>query len=434
MSRGLHKLSARAVAALASPGRYSDGGGLYVVVSPGGASKWVFRFAMDGRSTDMGLGSTRDVSLKDARDLAQDARRQLALGLNPLKARQDARNAKRAKPTFGETAEAVVASLTEGFRNYKHKAQWRATLGLISTNSARISIAPRAQSEHEAALQRMRSKPVDQVDTSDVVAVLKPIWNLKPETASRLRGRIERVLDAARAEGHIHADRANPARWRGHLDKLLSKPNKLSRGHHAALAFQHCPAFFKQLQSQQAVAALALTFTILTATRSNEVLGAQWSEIDLEAPIWTIPKHRMKAGREHRVPLNDGAVEILGRLAQTGTDGFVFPGSREDRPLSVMAMTMVLRRMKHSDITVHGFRSSFRDWAAECTTYQNEVCEAALAHVVGDKVEAAYRRGDLFEKRRNLMTDWEAYLRQRNKAAIPETRDEPASSSTREAV
>ncbi|WP_439574817.1 tyrosine-type recombinase/integrase [Phreatobacter sp.] len=410
MSRALNKLTAKAVAALKEPGRYSDGGGLYAVISPAGSGKWVFRFTYQGSNTDMGLGAFRDISLKDARDRAQDARSKLARGISPLTSRREEAMARRAKPTFGEMASSVVASLSEGFRNEKHRAQWSATLGLTPTDDSRVRIGAGPQGEHAKALAAMSAKPVDQVVTADIMAVLRPIWRLKPETAKRLRGRIERVLDAARAEGHIPADRANPARWRGHLDTLLSKPDTLTRGHHAALDYRLGAAFFSALLQNRSMSGLALQFAILTAARSGEVLKADWSEIDMETCVWTIPKQRMKAGREHRVPLNQRAMEILRHLAQGPRKGYVFKGARDDRPLSLMSMTMVLRRMKRSDITVHGFRSCFRDWAADCTSHPNHVCEAALAHTVSDKVEAAYRRSDLFEKRRELMADWNAFL------------------------
>jgi integrase len=236
---------------------------------------------------------------------------------------------------------------------------------------------------------------------------LKPLWNEKSETASRLRGRIERVLDAAKAQGLRSGE--NPARWRGHLDQLLPKRQRLTRGHHAAMSYAELPVFIINLQARQATAALALEFAILTAARSGEVLGARWDEFDLDRAVWTIPATRMKAGREHRVPLSRRALKILKAMREARDSDFVFPGQKSGKPLSVMALEMVLRRMKIDDVTVHGFRSAFRDWAAECTNFTNEVCEAALAHVIENKAEAAYRRGDLFDKRRKLMEAWAAY-------------------------
>jgi integrase len=281
----------------------------------------------------------------------------------------------------------VIEAMRPSWRNEKHAAQWKMTL------------------LHYAA--PLRHLPVDKIDTDEVLSVLKPLWNAKPETASRLRGRIERVLDAAKAQGLRSAE--NPARWRGHLDQLLPKRPRLTRGHHAAMTYLEVPGFISNLQSRSAVAALALEFAILTAARSGEVLGARWNEFDLDRAIWTVPAGRMKAAREHRVPLSPRALRIVTNLQDGRTHDFVFPGEKAGCPLSGMSLEMVLRRMKIEGATVHGFRSSFRDWAAECTNFPNEVCEAALAHVIGNKAEAAYRRGDLFDKRRKLMDAWAAY-------------------------
>jgi integrase len=253
----------------------------------------------------------------------------------------------------------------------------------------------------------LRRLPTHTITTDDVLSVLKPLWNEKPETASRLRGRIERVLDAAKAQGLRTGE--NPARWRGHLDQLLPKRQRLTRGNHAAMSYGDVPAFIGDLQSREATAALALEFTILTAARRGEVLGARRDEFDFERAVWTVPAHRMKAGREHRVPLSGRALAIVNALRQADGREFVFAGHKPGKPLSGEALGMVLRRMKLDDVTVHGFRSAFRDWAAECTNFPNEVCEAALAHVIENKAEAAYRRGDLFEKRRKLMEAWSVY-------------------------
>jgi integrase len=273
------------------------------------------------------------------------------------------------------------------WRNDKHVAQWEMTLR-----------------DYAAPLRRL---PVDKISTDDVLLALKPIWSKKAETASRLRGRIERVLDAAKAQGLRSGE--NPARWRGHLDQLLPQRQQLARGHHAAMSYADVPSFMADLQSRQATAALALEFAILTAARSGEVLGARWVEFDFERAVWTIPAARMKAGREHRVPLSRRALKIVKAMHQVRDGDFVFPGQKAAMPLSVMALGMVLRRMSIKDATVHGFRSAFRDWAAECTNFTNEVCEAALAHVIANKVEAAYRRGDLFDKRRKLMEAWAVF-------------------------
>jgi integrase len=270
------------------------------------------------------------------------------------------------------------------WRNGKHAAQWEMTLR-----------------DYAAPLRRL---PPDKITTDDVLSVLKPIWSDKPETASRLRGRIERVLDAAKAQGLRSGE--NPARWRGHLDQLLPKRQRLTRGHHAAMDFADVPAFLGELRAREGTAARALEFAILTVARSGEVLGARWGECDLDRAIWTTPAPRMKAGREHRVPLSRHALKIVKAMHDGRDGGFVFPGQSPGKQLSVMALEMVLRRMKIENATVHGFRSAFRDWAAECTHFPNEVCEAALAHVIENKAEAAYRRGDLFDKRRKLMEVW----------------------------
>ena len=277
--------------------------------------------------------------------------------------------------------------MRSSWRNAKHAAQWEMTL------------------LHYAA--PIRRLPVDKITTEDVLSVLKPLWSDKPETASRLRGRVERVLDAAKAQGLRNGE--NPARWRGHLDQLLPKRQRLTRGHHAAMAYADVPTFISDLQSRQATAALALEFAILTAARSGEALRARWEEFDLDHAVWVVPAKRMKAGREHRVPLSRRAHKIVKAMHEARDGDFVFPGQKSGKPLSEMALEMVLRRMKIDDVTVHGFRSAFRDWAAECTDFPNEVCEAALAHVIENKAEAAYRRGDLFDKRRKLMDAWASY-------------------------
>jgi len=293
-------------------------------------------------------------------------------------------------------ADSVREALSTGFRNEKHKAQWKSTLATYA--------AP------------LRSKPVDTITTDDILAVLEPIWTLKPETASRVRGRIEKVLDAAKAKGF--RDGENPARWRGHLDHLLPKPSKMERGHHAAMPYEDVAAFVGDLRKRPTTATFAVEFCILTAARSGEVLGARWSEMDLAKRLWTVPAHRMKAGREHRVPLSNRAMSILKQLRDADCGEFVFPGQKPKKPLSNMAMEMVLRRMKIENATVHGFRSSFRDWAGNVTSFPREVTETALAHVIGDKAEQAYRRGDALEKRRILMDSWAAYCEPRTSGNV----------------
>jgi integrase len=367
----------------AKPGKYSDGGNLYLIVSPTGARKWVLRFTWRGRPKEMGLGSALSVPLADAREKAGMARRKIAQRINPI----DERKRDNGIPTFGEMADAVREALSAGFRNEKHKAQWKATL--------------------ETYAASLRKKPVDTISTDDVLGALKPIWTTKAETASRLRGRIEKVLDAAKAKGFRTGE--NPARWRGHLDHLLPRPSKLSRGHHAAMPYEEVGTFIKKLRQQQSLAATALELCILTAARSGEILGMQWSEVDLTKMVWTVPANRMKAGREHRVPLAPPAVAILRQLQKTKAGEFVFPGQVRGKPLSNMAMEMVLRRMKAESATVHGFRSSFRDWAGNETSFPRDLIETALAHVIGDKAEQAYRRSDALEKRRKLMEVWGVY-------------------------
>ena len=379
MVRQINRLNARAVATITKPGRHADGGGLYLSISPNGGRRWVFLYRWHGKPTEIGLGSARDVTLARARELAGHARAKLAEGHNPKDVRRPSGGA-----TFGECADRVIEAMRPSWRNVKHAAQWEMTLQVYG-----------------AALRRL---PVDKVTTDDVLSVLKPIWNEKPETASRVRGRIERVLDAAKAQGLRAGE--NPARWRGHLDQLLPKRQRLTRGHYAAMPYTDLPAFMNDLQARQATAALALEFAILTAARSGEVLGARWEEFDLDRAVWTVPAWRMKVGREHRVPLSMRALKIMEAMHECRNGDYVFPGQKAGKPLSVMALEMMLRRMKIDDATVHGFRSTFRDWAAEATSFTNEVCEAALAHAIGNKVEAAYRRGDLFDKRRKLIEAW----------------------------
>jgi integrase len=382
MARRTNRLNARVVATLTKHGRHADGGGLYLSISPNGGRRWVFLFRWHSKPTEIGLGSARDVTLARARELASQARAKLAEGINPKDARRPAQGA-----TFGECADRLIEAMRPSWRNLKHAAQWEMTL--------RLYAAP------------LRPLPVDRITTEDVLSVLKPLWKEKPETATRLRGRIERVLDAAKAQGLRAGD--NPARWRGHLDQLLAKRQRLTRGHHAAMPYVELPAFISDLRTRQATAALALEFAILTAARSGEVLGARWKEFDLDRAVWTIPAVRMKAGREHRVPLSKCALKIINTMVALRNSDFVFNGQKPGKPLSTMALEMVLRRMEFMGVTVHGFRSAFRDWAAECTNFPNEVCEAALAHVIRNKAEAAYRRGDLLDKRRELMEVWGAY-------------------------
>lgn len=386
MARQLNRLNPRSATAPLAPGRHADGGGLYLSVGKTGKRSWVFLYRWHGRLREMGLGSVSAVPLAKARLKAAAAREMLADGQSPLEVKREA----QAVPTFGELADKLIADLGGQWRNDKHRAQWKSSL----LNDA----AP------------LRGLRVDRVTTDDVVATLQPIWSSKPETASRLRGRIERVLDAAKARGH--RDGENPARWRGHLDHLLPKRQRLTRGHHAALRFEAVPDFIGRLREREATAALALEFVILTAARSGEVRGATWSEVDLDAKLWTVPAVRMKAGREHRVPLSARALEILAKvrpLANGRRDAVLFPAA-SGKPLSDAAFSALLKRMGvGGELTPHGFRSSFRDWAGEVSSFPREVAEQALAHVVGDATERAYRRGDALSKRAVLMEAWAGY-------------------------
>lgn len=380
----------------AKPGRHADGGGLQLLVKDSGARSWVYRYMIAGKSRDLGLGPAAGpgaISLADARDLAAALRLKVKAGTDPLAERQEAQARARAAEqaakvlgvTFRQAAETHIAANEGGWRNAKHRQQWENTLSSY-------------------AYPVIGDLPVSEIDTPHVLKILEPIWKTKTETASRLRGRIETVLDSAKARGYRQGE--NPARWRGHLAQILPARKKLSRGHHKAMAYEAIPAFLKDLREREAGAALALEFTILTAARTGEVLGATWAEVDLAKGIWTVPAERMKAGKEHRVPLCDRPIAILRGCQALGGE-HVFVGPKGDQ-LSGMAMSMLLRRMKQ-DVTVHGFRSAFRDWAAERTSYAHEVCEMALAHAIANKSEAAYRRGDLFEKRQRLMSDWAAF-------------------------
>jgi integrase len=380
----------------AKPGRHADGGGLHLLVKESGARSWVYRFMLRGQSRDIGLGAAAGpgaVSLSAARDAADELRRKVKAGIDPLEERRRAaaeamaaaQAAEIAGITFRAVAEAYITANEDGWRNSKHRQQWRNTLSTY-------------------VYPEIGDLPVADIGTPHVLKILEPIWKAKPETASRVRGRLETVLDAAKARGYRTGE--NPARWRGHIAQILPARSRLTRGHHKALPYAAVPAFVADLRQREALAALALEFAILTATRTNEVLGATWDEVDLGRAVWSIRGDRMKAGREHRVPLSPRALQILVSLKPLSKH-WLFPTSNGGK-LSAMAMSMLLRRMK-IDATVHGFRSSFRDWAAECTGYAHEVCEMALAHTIGNKAEAAYRRGDMFEKRCRLMADWASY-------------------------
>ena len=395
MARKTNRLTALAVDNASEPAMYADGDGLYLRVTEDKTKNWVLRYMLNGQPRWMGLGPLSLFGLKEARAKALDARRLRYDGIDPI----GARRAQRAKArldaakaiTFKQCAESYINAHRAGWRNGKHAAQWEATLATY-------------------AEPVIGSLPVQAIDTALVLRVLEPVWATKPETAGRVRGRIEAILDFAKARTWREGE--NPARWRGHLDKLLPARGKVRKvEHHAALPYAELPGFLLALREQEGVAARALEFAVLTAARTGETIGARWSEIDLLDKTWTVPAARMKAGREHRVPLSARALAILEEMPahRKADDGFVFAGGKPGLPLSNMAFLMLLRRMERGDLTAHGFRATFKTWASERTAFQNEIVEAALAHVVGSKVEQAYRRGDMFEKRRRLMHQWATF-------------------------
>lgn len=390
MPRTLNRINSRKIY-LMPTGCHGDGGGLYLLVKPSGTRSWVFRFMLRGRAREMGLGPTHTISLAEARGKALDCRRKLLDGVDPI----DARNTSAAmqleaqRHTFRDCALAYIRINKVGWRNGKHADQWESTLTTY-------------------AFPRLGNLSVSDVNTRHVLEVLEPMWPTKPETATRVRSRIEAVLSWATVRGYRAGD--NPARWRGHLENSLPRRSKVAAvRHHPALPFAEAAAFMKELRAQPGLAARALEFIILTAARTGEVIGAKWTEVDFDNQVWIVPGERMKAGRAHKVPLSPMAMRILEPMREAQSSDFIFPAVRRGRPLSNMACLAVLKRMERQDLTVHGFRSTFRDWAAECTDFPGEVVEAGLAHVISDKVEAAYRRGDLFNKRRELMKAWAQY-------------------------
>jgi integrase len=382
-TRRLGALSVAKVNSLKERGFYADGGNLYLSVAPGGTKSWVFRYKENGRARDMGLGPTHTITLAEAREKALEQRKLRLEGIDPLEHRTRQKKAVRLAAmkvtTFGTCVEQYLQTHDAAWKNQKHRDQWRTTLTTYC--------------------KPLLDLPVQSVDTDLILRVLGPLWKTRTETAARLRGRIERVL--AWAKGRGLRDGENPARWSGHLDEMLAAPAKIAKKQHlAALPFPELPVFMGELRALPSLAARALEFTILCATRTGETFGAMWDEIDWESRTWTIPASRMKADKEHRVPLCDRALAILENLPRHGER--IFPLA------DIAAMLKLLRGMRPGQ-TVHGFRSSFRDWAAETTNFPNHVVEMALAHAIGDKVEKAYRRGDLFMKRTKLMQTWSDY-------------------------
>jgi integrase len=383
-------LTARRVQTETTPGSYGDGQGLYLQVAPGGSKSWVYRYQRSGRRRELGLGGVGAVSLAEARELAINARRMLAAGQDPIEAGRAARArgqlAAAKTVVFRDAAIRYIAAHRAGWRSAKHAKQWGSTLEAYT-------------------FPIFGSLPVEEIDVGLVLRVLEPIWETKPETANRVRQRVEAVLDWAKVRGYRQGD--NPARWRGHLDHLLPKKSQVHRvEHHAALPYVEIGAFLAELRQQDSIPARALEFLILTASRTGEAIGADWNELNLADRLWTIPAIRMKSGKEHRVPLSAPAMSVVNTMAKIRLSDLVFPSAGR---LGVNALRMVLQRMGRADLTVHGFRSTFRDWCAESTNFPREVAEMALSHTVGDAVERAYQRGDLMQKRAQLMQAWGRY-------------------------
>jgi len=400
MARSKKLTPERAGRAAKKPGLHLDSDGLYLRVSKGSksskttASSWVFRYMLNRKAREMGLGSYPGVSLVTARKLAEEARSLKGRAIDPIEAREAARVAQRVEDarsiTFRECAKTYLAAHQDKWKNAKHAKQWHATL-------------------EAHVMPTLGSLPVSDIDRALVIKVLEPIWTVIPETAARVRGRIEAILDWA--EMRDYRSGVNPAAWKGKLDKVFpAKSTVRAVKHHAALPYAELPSFFALLSEEDGTGAQALAFTILTVARTTEATCSQWPEVDMTGAVWTAPGERMKGGREHRVPLPAAAMKILRHQHKvTGGTGYIFPGLKPKKPLSNMAMLKVLERMGRDDLTVHGFRSTFRDYIEEQTAFPGSVAEAALAHVVGDETEAAYRRGDIFDKRKQLMNAWARY-------------------------
>jgi integrase len=392
MPRLINRLDALKVKRAISPGLFADGAGLYLQVSGSGARSWIYRFKLNGRTRDMGLGSVATFSLAEARQAALEARKLHAAGVDPIEARRAQRVQRHAEAarvvTFQEEAEAYIQAHRSGWKNVKHADQWRSTLeAYVYPTIGNIGVAD--------------------ISPGMIVKILEPIWSKKTETANRVRGRIERILSRSASRGHRSGE--NPARWRGHLENILPARGRVAPvKHHPALHYSLVGHFMAALRDEPGISARALEMTIVCATRTSETIGACPEEFNLVRKVWTIPAMRMKIKREHRIPMTPRALEIIEPLLKNA-GRYVFPGPSQQKPLSNNAMLALLERMGRGDITVHGFRSSFKDWASECTGFPPEVAEMALAHAIDDKVEAAYRRGDLFGKRQVLMNAWSEY-------------------------
>lgn len=395
-----HKLTDSKIRSLTKPGVYGDGDGLYLRVQPSGSRSWSFIWRRYGARREIGLGpygsGARHVSLATARAKAEEAREIIGAGGDP-KTDMAERKAAVAVVTFGKIADEYIATM---------KPKWRGRSTLAAWERFAQSYA-----------STMRKVPIDKLSTDDVVRVLRPLWHDKTETATKVRERIKLVLDHAKARGLRSGD--NPAQWKGHLDQILPAHSKLARSHHAAVPFAEVPALLRRLREGGGVGARALEFVVLTAVRSGEARGARWSEIDFDAKVWTIAAERMKSEKPHRVPLSDRALEIVHEMKATAFNDLIFPGQRDNRPLSDMTLLKALKLAGAGEFTVHGFRSSFRDWSAEETNFPREIAEAALAHAVGDAVERAYRRGDALQKRRELMSAWARYCAGDKAGVVP---------------
>lgn len=391
----LHRLKPLTLSRDIAPGYHCDGGGLYFQVAPAGSKSWIFRFSLNGRRREMGLGSFPTISLGAAREAASEARKLISAGTDPIEAHRSRRLQKKLDAVRGigwdDALTQFLDSHESGWKNKKHRQQWRNTLDAYAKTV-------------------LSAVPIASVGISEITKILDPIWTSKPETASRVRGRIERILDWAKVRGY--RDGENPARWRGHLDKIYPARSKVQKvKHHAAAPIDELPALYDRLAEAKGVAAKALRFVILTAARPGEVAGGLWPEIDKKTALWTIPSERMKADREHRVTLSREALAILDEMAEMQSDKYVFPGHKDGRPLSLTALSKALKAAGGGDATVHGMRSTFKDWASERTSFPAEVSEMALAHTIGDKVEAAYRRGELLKKRAALLEQWSTFVR-----------------------